>query len=77
MSTLQVRDVSPETLAALKQRAAAQGTSLSEYIREELDRLAAVPSRAEILARIARRSAPELTDPVLERDRGRDERPGA
>lgn len=77
MSTVQVRDVPPETLAALKRRASAHGVSLSEYLRGELDRLVAVPSREEVLARIARRGAPELTDPVGELDRARRERPGA
>ena len=77
MSTVQVRDVAPETLAALKRRASAHGVSLSEYLRGELDRLVAVPSREEVLARIARRSAPELSDPVGELERARRERPGA
>ena len=76
VSTVQVRDVSPETLAVLKRRAAAQGASLSEYLRRELDRIAAVPSREEVLDRIARRGAPELPDPVDELEKARSERPG-
>jgi hypothetical protein len=38
-STVQVRDVSPETLALLKRRAAAQGASLSEYLRRGAPKL--------------------------------------
>lgn len=77
MSTVQVRDVSPETLAVLKRRASEQGASLSEYLRRELDRIAAVPSREDVLARIARRGAPELPDPVAELEKARNERPGS
>lgn len=74
MSTLQVRDVRPETAAILKRRAATQGVSLSDYLRGELDRIATVPSRDDVLARLAARSAPELSDPVEELDRARGER---
>ena len=77
MSTVQVRDVSPETFAVLKRRAAEQGASLSEYLCRELDRIAAAPSREYVLARIARRGAPMLTDPVAELEEARSERPGA
>lgn len=76
MSTVQIRDVRPETAAILKRRAALQGLSLSEYLRGELDRIAARPSRDEVLARISARSAPVLTDPVEELERARAERIG-
>ncbi|MFL0456914.1 hypothetical protein ACH0CV_06195 [Brachybacterium paraconglomeratum] len=76
MSTVQVRDVAPETLAFLKRRAAEQGASLSEYLRRELDRIAAMPSREDMLARVPRRGAPELPDPVDELEEARSERPG-
>lgn len=74
MSILQVRDVRPETAEILKHRAEAEGVSLSEYLRGQLDRIAAVPSRTEVLERIAERSAPELGDPVAELARAREER---
>lgn len=77
MSTLQVRDVRPETAEILRRRAEAEGLSLSEYLRIQLDRIAAVPSRTEVLERIAARSAPELGDPVSEVARARAERTGA
>ncbi|MBS1265872.1 MAG: hypothetical protein MAG471_01734 [Acidimicrobiaceae bacterium] len=38
--TIQVRDVGDETHRALAERADAAGLSLSQYLREELDRLA-------------------------------------
>lgn len=77
MSTLQVRDVRPETAAILKRRAEAEGVSLSEYLRGQLDRIAAVPSRTEVLERIRARSAPELGSAVSELAQGREERAGA
>lgn len=77
MSILQVRDVRPETAEILRRRAEAEGVSLSEYLRGQLDRIAAVPSRTEVLERIAARSAPELGDPVFELSRAREESAGA
>lgn len=76
MTTIQVRDVSPEAAELLKKRAAARGLSLSEYLRGELDRLAAAPSRDEVLRRIAARGAPRLTSPVQELHAARDARSG-
>lgn len=76
MSTLQVRDVRPETAEILKRRAEAEGVSLSEYLRGQLDRIASVPSRSEVLGRIAARSAPELEPAVSALARAREERPG-
>lgn len=55
MTTIQVRNVSDETSRALKAKAALEGRSLSDYLLRELDRLAARPSRAELLQRIAER----------------------
>lgn len=74
MSTLQVRDVRPETAAILKRRAESEGVSLSEYLRGQLDRMAAVPSRAEVLERIAARSSPILGGSVDELESARGER---
>ena len=47
---LQVRNVSAETLASLKQRARAAGMSLSDYARKELERIAATPTAEELFA---------------------------
>lgn len=52
MSTLYIRDVSEEIAEILKQRAAAQGLSLSTYVGAELARIAARPTNEEIVARL-------------------------
>jgi antitoxin FitA len=72
---LQVRNLSDETHRALKARAAREGRTLSDLVREELDRVAARPSRKELFERIASRGHPPLSEPLAEtvrrmRDRG-------
>jgi plasmid stability protein len=52
---LQVRHVPDDLHAALRARAAAAGLSLSEYVLRELAALTQRPSKAEVLARAARR----------------------
>lgn len=54
MPIVQVRDISAETVAKLKARAAAQGLTLSAFLRHELQRIANRPTNAEILDRIDR-----------------------
>lgn len=61
--TVQIREVDEHTYATLRQRAAAAGLSLSQYLRRELDHLASVPSTADWLAQ---------TDRWRERYRGID-----
>jgi plasmid stability protein len=63
---LQVRNVSDATHRALKARAAREGRSLSELVRDELDRVAARPSRRELFDRISRRRAPALSEPLAD-----------
>lgn len=53
MATVQVRDVSDETVKTLKTRAAQRGQTLSAYLRDEMDRLASRSTNAEVLARLA------------------------
>lgn len=68
MSTLYVRDVPPEVTETLKNRAAAEGKSLSAYVAAELTRLASRPTNAEIAARLTGRDrthAPGTAD-ILE-----------
>ena len=55
MATLYVRDVSTEVTETLKERAAAEGKSLSAYVGAELTKLAARPTNAEIVARLKAR----------------------
>lgn len=61
---VQVRNV-PETLhRKLKARAADAGQTLSDYLLAELERLAARPTRDEMLARIRGRKRVTLTTPA-------------
>lgn len=50
---IQVRDVPTEDVNVLRQRAAAQGMSLSSYLRELIHDNTSRPTMAEALARIA------------------------
>jgi hypothetical protein len=59
---VQVRDVPDEVHRTLKSRAALEGRTLSELLREELSRLAARPSRREVLARISEREPVALDE---------------
>lgn len=55
------------TVTALKVRAAGAGVTLTAYLRAELDRLAARPSHAEVIDRLAhrdRRGGPSVSDTV-------------
>jgi len=74
MSTIQVRNVPEATSRALKAKAALEGRSLSDYLLIELQRLAARPSRAQLVERIAQRGRRSLppAEVVLA-----DERPDA
>ena len=75
MPLVQVRDVSEATLRALKARAAERGLTLSAYLRGELDRLAARPTNADIVERLARRQrrgGPSVADTVAEIRRTRE-----
>jgi len=69
MALVQVRDVADVTLRALKAQAAERGQTLSAYLRGELDRLAARPTNAQIVERLARRNrhgGPTVADTVAE-----------
>jgi hypothetical protein len=69
MALIQVRDVPVATLNALKTRAAERGLSLTAYLRLELDKLAATPTNAELVERLAgrnRRGGPSVADTVAE-----------
>jgi plasmid stability protein len=69
MALIQIREVPDATVRALKARAAERGLTLSAYLRAELDRLAARPTNAEIVERLARRNrrgGPTAADTVAE-----------
>ena len=54
---VQIRNVDDETYELLRDRAAAAGLSLTQFLRRELARLASTPTMAEIIARADRRRA--------------------
>jgi len=75
MPLVQVRDVSEETVNALKAQAGERGLSLTAYLRSELDRLAVRPTNAEIIERLARcerRGGPAVADTVAQLRRLRE-----
>jgi len=53
--TIQVRDVPEDIHAELRARAAAAGTSLSDYVLGELERVTRRSRNAEVLLRAAQR----------------------
>lgn len=55
MTTLYVRDVPVAVAETLKERAAAEGMSLSAYVVAELGRIASRPTNVEIVARLRQR----------------------
>lgn len=67
MATLYIRDVSATVAQTLKQRAAAQGTSLSAYVGAELAKIAARPTNDEIVARLRTkdRASGPTTDEIV------------
>jgi antitoxin FitA len=69
MPLVQIRDVPEATVRALRARAAERGMSLAAYLREELSRLSARPTNAEIVERMARRDrrdGPAVEETVAE-----------
>jgi plasmid stability protein len=69
---IQIRNVPDALHRKLKARAAVAGRSLSDYLLAEIERVAALPTREEILARIHSRSPVELKVPaatIIRRER--------
>jgi antitoxin FitA len=73
MGLIQIRNVPDEVHRTLKMRAAAAGTSLSDYVLREITRVAESPTPDELDERIrARAPARVTTADILEaRDAGR------
>ena len=73
MGLIQIRNVPDDVHRTLKARAAAEGTSMSEYILREVTRLARTPTPDELDARIRARAGAEVTtaDIFEARDAGR------
>ena len=59
---VQIRGVPDDVHRTLKARAAQSGTSLSEYLKRELERIAALPTPEELRARLERRPAVEVDE---------------
>jgi plasmid stability protein len=71
---IQIRNVPDVLHRKLKARAAVAGQSLSDYLLSEIDRIAALPTREEMLARIRSRSPVALKTPaaaIVREDRER------
>jgi plasmid stability protein len=69
---IQIRNVPDALHRKLKARAAMQGKSLSDYLLAEIGRIASLPTRDEMLARLHARSRVKLRTPaaeVIRRDR--------
>ena len=74
MTTLYIRDVSDDVAATLKERAAAEGLSLSAYVAAELATIATRPTNEQIVARLRARdrsSGPSSDDIVAAVQAGR------
>jgi len=56
MKMIQVRNVPEDLHRSLKERAAREGTTMSDLILAELPRLANKPSGEQLLARVKRRT---------------------
>lgn len=54
---VQIRDLDDEVYAVLRGRAGAINLSLTQYLKQELSRLASTPTMAELLERADRRRA--------------------
>ena len=52
MVMIQIRDVPPDLHERLKARAEAHGMNLSDFLKGELERMASVPTNAEVLAAV-------------------------
>lgn len=73
--TIQVRDVSEQVHRRLKARAAEQGRSLSDLVREQLDEVASRPTLSEMLERLREDPPADPGEPSAAAIRaGRDER---
>lgn len=68
MATLYIRDVPDQVTETLKERAAAEGKSLSAYLGAELTRFAARPTNAQVAAELRERdrSSGPTSEQILE-----------
>ncbi len=73
MGLIQIRNVPEDVHRTLKARAAASGTTLSDYVLREVTRVARTPTPEELDQRIRSRPAPGVSsqDILAARDAGR------
>lgn len=71
---IQVRNVPDEVHREAKARAARAGLSLSDFMLRELEHALSVPPVEEVLARIAARERPQLSESPAEIIRSERER---
>lgn len=71
---VQVKGVPEDVHRTLKARAALRGQTLSDYLRAEMERLAARPSPEELLALLDRDAPAVLGDSAAPEVRGERER---
>ncbi len=75
MTSLQIRDMPDELHRRLKARAALEGQSMSEYVLRELRRSLDIPTRQEMLERLAALDRIDVTESPADAVRAiRDER---
>ena len=75
MKTIQIRNVPDGVHRVLRARAAAAGMSLSDYAREELERVAEHPPVADLLARARARAGGARAEAIVGAVRGGRDRP--
>jgi plasmid stability protein len=63
---IQIRNVPDAVHRKIKARAAQSGMSLSDYLLTEIERIAALPTRDEMLARLHARRRVKLRTPAAE-----------
>lgn len=61
MATIQIKNVSENAHAVLRQRAAAAGQSLQEYMLAWIERAASRPTVDEVIERVGHRSGARLS----------------
>lgn len=59
---IQIRNVPDEVHREIKARAALAGMTLSDFLLREVERVVATPSIEEVLARLAARERPSLSE---------------
>lgn len=75
MSNIQIRNVPEDLHRQLKARAAMEGTSISDYLLAEVERILEQPTRRELAERVrARKAVTADLDPVADVRANRDTR---